>query len=263
MVRFLFLLLGFALGFSQNPKPTDRTLIADGDYVGQDEKGSKPIANWKLWHLSSGDYEVIESFVRNSAVTQTFRFDSKFMPIGYSLGISPTSGAATHSGYTSSHPMNIACAYKTTELTCDVEYEGRKSRTSIPASEPYVVFLDEGWWADVTWTLTGVIRVMEHTGTREAVVNSYVIKDNDTGGITLKPDRPMKLTLTGEEKANVLGKIQTVRRYEDRDSGEHTVLLVTTDGLVAVASLGATALDSARLAMGNYQEYKPLGISGR
>ncbi len=260
MVWFLLIALGFPSGVVQNSVRPERTLIADGDYVARNGKGTKTIAKWKLWHLNSGEYEVIESFARNSAVTQTFRFDAKFLPIGHSLGISPpTLGVATRSGYPSS--VNINCSYNATELACEGEYQGQKSRTSISASEPYIVFLDEGWWADVTWAFTGVIRVMEHTGTKEAVVNTYVIRDNDTGGTTLKPDQPTKLTLMGEEKAKVLGKMQTVRRYEYRDNRTAGFLLVTRNGLVAVASPDGTASGSAKLGMDNYQEYKPLEFS--
>lgn len=99
--------------------------------------------------------------------------------------------------------------------------------------------------------------MMEHTGIKETLVNAYVIKDNETGGITLKADRPTKLAFVGEEKATVIGKMQTVRRY----SADHSVLLVTTDGLVAAASLNGTA-NSARFAISNYRQYKPLEFNG-
>jgi hypothetical protein len=149
------------------------------------------------------------------------------------------------------HPTSFSCIYKANELACDAEYEGRKSHASIPAKEPYTVAIDEGWFADITWIFTGVVRRMQHTGAGEALVNAYVIKDNETGGISLEPDTPTKLALVGDEKANVLGKMQTVRRYEVRDSADHSVLLVTMDGLVAAFIPNGKA-DSARFAMGNY-----------
>ena len=80
---------GFPSGIVQNSVRPERTLIADAEYVARNGKETKTIAKWKLWHLNSGGYEVIESFARNSAVTQTFRFDPKFLPIGHSLGFSP------------------------------------------------------------------------------------------------------------------------------------------------------------------------------
>jgi hypothetical protein len=258
MMRSLILLLGFASGLGQIGAAQDRTLIAEGDYVAQNENGSKPLAHWKLSQLTSGEYEVTESFVRNPYVTQIFRFDVKFLPIGYSIAINPGTSAQPRPDI---HSMNLSCVYKANELACDSEYEGRKSRTSIPAREPYTVALDEYWFADVTWTFTGVVRLMEHTGTSETLVNAYVIKDNEAGGIILTPDRSTKLALVGEEKANVLGKMQTVRRYEERDSADRSVLLVTMDGLVAAASLNGPA-NSARFAMSNYQQYKPLELNG-
>jgi hypothetical protein len=258
MMRSLILFLGFASGLGQIGAAQDRTLIAEGDYVAQSENGNKPVAHWKLSQLTSGEYEVTESFVKNPYVTQIFRFDVKFLPIGYSIAINPSSGPDARPDF---HSTKLSCIYKANELACDAEYDGRKSRTSIPAREPYTVALDEYWFTDVTWLFTGVVRLMEHTGTREALVNAYVIKDDETGGITLKPDRPTKLVLVGEEKANVLGKMQTVRRYEERDPADHSVLLVTVDGLVAAASPNATA-SSVSFAMSNYQQYKPLEFNG-
>lgn len=150
-------------------------------------------------------------------------------------------------------------------MTCDAEYDGQKSRTSVPARQPYTVFLNEYWFADITWTFTGVVRMMEHAGIKETLVNAYVIKDDPkdyvTGALVLKPDRPTKLSFVGEEKANVLGKMQTVRRYESQDSADHSILLVTKDGLVAAAVLNGTA-DSTRFTISNYQQYKPLGFDG-
>jgi hypothetical protein len=259
-MRLLILLLGFASGLGQIGSAQDRALIAEADYIAQSENSSKPVAHWKLWHLTSGEYEVTESFVKNPYVTQIYRFDVKFLPIGYSIAINPVLGTSAQPR-PDLHSMNLSCVYKANELACDSDYEGRKSRASIPARGPYTVAIDEYWFADATWTFTGVVRLMEHTGASEALVSAYVIKDNETGGIVLKPDRPTKLALVGEEKANVLGKMQTVRRYEERDSADHSVLLVTMDGLVAAASLNGPA-NSVRFAISNYQQYKPLEFNG-
>jgi hypothetical protein len=254
MLRVLLLVLGLVAGVSQMAAQ-DRTLIAEGDYVAQSENGSKPVAHWKLSRLTSGDYEVTESFVHNPYVTQIFRFDAQFLPIGYSLAINPLSGQSPQP-HPDRHPASFSCIYKANELACDSEYEGRKSHASIAAKEPYTVALDEYWFADITWVFTGVVRRMQHTGARETVVNAYLIKDNDTGGIALSSDTPTKLVLVGDEQANVLGKMQTVRRYE---SADHSVLLVTMDGLVAAVVPKGTA-DSTRFAMGNYQQYKSLEL---
>jgi hypothetical protein len=259
MMRLLLLLLGLASGLSQIAAAQDPTLIAEGDYVAQSENGSKPVAHWKLSQLTNGEYEVTESFVRNPYVTQIFRFDAQFLSVGYSLAINPPSGQSPQSR-PDLRPTSFSCIYKANELACDSEYDGRKSHTSIAAKEPYMVVSDEGWFADITWLFTGVVRRMQHTGARETLVNAYVIKDNDTGGIALKPDTPMKLALVGDEEANVLGKMQAVRRYEVRDSADHSVLLVTMDGLVAAVIPNGTA-DSTRFAMGNYQQYKPLVLN--
>jgi hypothetical protein len=261
MMRLVILLFGFASGLGQIGAAQDRTLLAEGDYVAQNENGSKPVAHWKLSQLSGGEFEVTESFVNNPYLTAIFRFDVHFLPIGYSIAINPIpSGAPPRAGL---HSTNLSCVYKASELACDGEYEGGKSeRTSISVREPYMVFLDEGWFADVTWALTGVVRLMQHGGTKETLVNTYVIKDNETGTMILKPEPPTKLVLVGEEKANVLGKMQTVRRYEERDSTDPWVLLVTMDGLVANASLEGKRT-STKLAMSNYQQYKPLEFNGR
>ena len=71
--------------------PVDRTLIAEGDYAAEKENGATTLAHWKLWRAKDGEYDVIESSVKNPHITQTFRFDAEFMPIGYSLDISALS----------------------------------------------------------------------------------------------------------------------------------------------------------------------------
>jgi hypothetical protein len=262
MARFVLFLLGFAAAISQIATGADRTLIAEGDYVAQSEKGSKPLAHWKLSQLNSGDYEVTESFVNSPVVTQTFRFDAQFLPIGYAIKIDPASPAYAHSHPNlPTTPAGFSCVYKGDELACDSEYEGKKSKGSVRAKQPYIVVLDEGWYADLTWLLTGAVRQMEHTGTRETTISVYVIKDTKPDEITLDPDKPMTLAFVGEERANVMDKMQTVRRYEERGSADHLVLLVTRDGLVA--SLGGKANSAAGFAMGNYKEYKPLELHGR
>jgi len=267
MVRFLFsfLLLGCASGLGQNATHAERTLVSEGDYAGGGGNGNKAIAHWKLWHLSSGEYEVIESFVRNPLVTQTFLFDAQFLPTGYSLVVSPAPRAG--SGHPGSNAAKFACAYKTTELACNDEGV-RKSQTSIAATEPYVVLIDEGWFADFTWLFTGVVRTMEHGGIKEAVVNTYIIRDDNNGGISLKPDRPIKLACVGEQRADVMGKMQTVRRCKGQDPGNDIVLLVTTDGLVAAATLSGRGIPAAiqfqadavggAFATADYREYESL-----
>jgi len=262
MTRFVLFLLAFTAAISQIGTGADRTLIAEGDYVAQSEKGDKPLAHWKLSRLNSGDYEVTESFFNNPVVTQTFRFDAQFLPIGYAIRIVPASGdyARSHPNLPTA-PTGFSCVYKGDELACDSEYEGKKSKGSVRAKQPYIVVLDEGWYADFTWLLTGAIRQMEHTGTKETTVSVYVIKDTKPDEITLDLDKPMTLAFVGEEKANVMDKMQTVKRYQERGSADHWVLLVTTDGLVA--SLSGEAKSAARFAMGNYKEYKPLEFHGR
>jgi hypothetical protein len=258
MMRLLLLLLVLAAGLSQIAAAQDRTLIAEGDYVAQSENGNKPVAHWKLSRLTSGEHEVTESFVRNPFVTQIFRFDAQFLPIGYSLAVNPQSGQSARPR-PDLRPTSFSYIYKANELACDAEYEGRKSHASIAAKEPYTVAIDEYWFADITWAFTGVVRRMQHAGANETLVNAYLIKDNDTGGIVLSPDTPTKLVLVGAEQANVLGKMQTVRRYE---SADHSVLLVTKDGLVA-AVIPKGPADSVRLIMGNYQQYKPLELDAQ
>jgi len=259
MVRFVLLLLALTSGLGQIGAGQDRKLMAEGDYVAQSENGNKPIAHWRLSQLSNAEYEVTESFVNNPVVTQVFRFDAQFLPIGYSIRIDPATGpyARSHPSLPTT-PTGFSCVYKGDELACDSEYEGKKSKGSVRAKQPYIVVLDEGWYADFTWLLTGAVRQMEHTGTRETTISVYVIKDTKPDEITLEPDKPMTLVFVGEEKANVMGKLQTVRRYEERASSDHPVLLVTMDGIVA--SLSGKANSAAGFAISNYHEYKPLGF---
>lgn len=86
MTRRTSLLLSIMLLACYSALATDRTLAAEGDYVSQ--QYPKRPAHWKLWHLRDGTYEVEETLLRGNVV-QVFRFDSQFLPTGFSLTIDP------------------------------------------------------------------------------------------------------------------------------------------------------------------------------
>ena len=83
MSRFASLLLSFALASSESLVAADRRLAAEGDCVARTKTGDKPLSHWQLWHLSNGEYEVIDTSAKNTSSVQIFRFDTQFFPIGY------------------------------------------------------------------------------------------------------------------------------------------------------------------------------------
>ena len=180
----------------------------------------------------------------NAPITQIFRFDAQFLPIGYVLNLGQNSRVADYS------PMSISCKYETQELRCDIEYTGTKSTKSVPAKQPYVFAPEEFYGLDFAWFLTEVVQLAERSKAKETVVNVYIMTDTETERLALKPDTPISLVFKGEESVEALGKTQTVKRYDVRGIGESSVLKVTSQGLVI--SLGGFGI-------GNYKEYEPWG----
>jgi hypothetical protein len=246
----------FALVSGQTLLAADRTLAAEGDYIAQTKTGDKPLAHWQLWHLSNGDYEVVDTSVKKASSVQIFRFDSQFLPIGYtkkfgSVSIPQLPNSPTFPGHT------ISCQYGSRELSCDDESsEGHQSTASIVAKPPYV-FIGEFYDLDFAWFMTGVVRLASRNGAKEGVVNVYAMTNGAKGGdIGLKPDSPMKIVFTGEEAALVMGKTQVVKKYK---GGPHQqqILLVTSQGLVAKVIYSSTA--GFAFAISGYKEYEPWG----
>jgi TonB family protein len=248
------------VAFGQPALTQDSTLIAEGDYAAKGASADKILAHWKLWHLSGGEYEAVESSAKNVATTQTFRFDAQFMPIGYSLKLGPLPKAVTDrnpNAATFYHPLSVSCAYKPQELRCESDYNGRLSVASLPTKAPYVFVPGEFYSLDFTWFLTGVVQLIERNDSQDSVVNVYVMTDSETNhnGIGLKADQPIRLIFTGEESALVMGKTQEVRKYEELGPSEVSVLRVTSQGLVALMSGKSTP--TVGFGMSNYKEHVP------
>jgi len=259
MPRFTFLLLSFALVLVRSAAAQDRTLMAEGDDAAQRKEGEKVLAHWKLWHLQNGEYEAVEPTTRNALITQTFRFDAQFMPIGFALKFDPPPAASDrHPNVPADfHSMSITCAYKPQELSCETEYDGRNSVSSIPAKAPYVFFPGEFYPIDFTWLLTGIVHLVERNDAKENFVNIYTISDKQTkeDEIPLKIDSPIRLTFKGTETASVMGKVQEVRKYEGLGPAETSVLRVTSQGLVALMSGKSTP--TIGFGISNYVEHEP------
>jgi hypothetical protein len=256
MIRIVSLLLSFALASSQTLLATDRTLAAEGDYVAQTKTGDKPLSHWQLWRLSNGDYEVVDTSIKNASSVQIFRFDRQFLPIGYTKKFGPISmpqvpNLPTISGQT------ISCQYGSSQLSCAAESsEGHKSAAAIAAKPPYV-FIGEFYDLDFAWFMTGVVRLASRNGAREGVVNVYAMTNGaKAADIGLKSDTPMKIVFIGEETVQVIGETQVVKKY---GGGPHQqqILLVTSQGLVAKVIDSSTA--GFAFAMSNYKEYEPWG----
>jgi len=255
MARFTSLILSFALASSQALAAADRTLAAEGDCVARTKTGDKPLSHWQLWHLRNGEYEVVDTSNKNASSVQTFRFDSQFLPIGYTKKFGPASvpqipNLQTIPGWT------ISCRYQSAELICDSESsKGHKSTTSIAAKPPYV-FMGEFYDLDFAWFMTGVVRLASRNGAKDGVINVYALTDGaKPDDIGLKPDDPMKIVFTGEETTQVMDKTQVVKKYE-WGSKDPSVLRVTTQGLVVSLSMGS---DRLVFAMSGYKEYEPWG----
>jgi hypothetical protein len=62
----------------------DRTLVAEGGDIAWTKTRNKRLEHWQLWQLSNGGYEVVDTNIQNASSVRIFRFDSQFLPIGYS-----------------------------------------------------------------------------------------------------------------------------------------------------------------------------------
>lgn len=259
MLRTAFMVVALQVALIQTALTQDRTLIAEGDYAAKRTDGDKVLAHWKLWQLSTGGYEAVESGAKYVTITQTFRFDARFMPVGYSFQLGPLPKAVTdqYPKAPTLYPMGVSCEYQPHELRCESDSNGHHSVASIPAETPYVFIPGELYSLDFTWFLTGVVHLVERNDSGDGVVNVYAMTDSDTNHneIALKADAPIHLVFTGEENAFVMGKIQEVRKYEGWGGSELSVLRVTAQGLVALIS--GKSSPTVGFAMSNYTEQVP------
>jgi hypothetical protein len=258
MTRMLTLLLSIPLLLSGPIRAADRTLAAEGDYVAQSNL-HKPLAHWKVWHLRTGGYEVIETLAGpNQNIVQVFDFDAQFLPNGFSLTIDtrPKIPVAAQKPPFAVYPTIISCRYNVEDLSCESESNGKKSAVSIPAKPPYVFVPGEFYALDQTWLLTAVVRLTEQKRSEDTAINVYIMLDNN-----LHVGEPIQLTSAGKRTTDVMGKSQPVTEYKvwtETKPGEWvlsplSVLQVTAQGLV----VSIRSESESGYAISNYKEYEP------
>ena len=223
----------------------DRTLLAEGDSVATTKSGSKPISHWKLWQLNNGEYEVIDTGVRNPSVVQTFRFDSQFMPVGFSMKRAPLD--LQDSRVPKLPGSAISFEYGPKQLTCEtISGDGTKSTKTVPAVSPYVA-IGEFYDLDFLWYMTGVVHLAS-SGKDNGLVHVYAMTEEKLREIELKPDRPLRISFDGDGTDLALGRTQRVKKYKSETSGG---LIGTDQGLIVRVNM---------YAIDNYKEYEPWGV---
>jgi len=276
MVRMLPFLVSIAFLLSRPTFAADRMLVAEGDYVSHSSPSS-PLAHWKLWRLRNGEYEVEEALNGPTYVMQVFRFNSQFLPKGFSLTID--TGRKLPKTLRSkapwrSYPTIVSCQYMLQELACEYANNGKKSASSIVPQQPYVFVPGDFYALDQLWLMTGVVHLTERNHSENAVVNVYTTycaphePERDLKAMEAWPDtrvcsgRPIQLTYSGKPTVRLLGKTQTVTEYEVWHAGsepgawvlnELSVLQVTSQGLVA--SIRGKSNPELGYAISNYKEY--------
>jgi TonB family protein len=247
-----FVLLVHGVVCAQDPG----TLLAEGDYVAVAKGGNKLLSHWKLWHLNNGEYEVIDSSARNVSAIQTFRFDSRFMPIGFSKKAGPVDIANSRlpkvPGY------EISCEYKAKELICEtVSADGTRSTQTVPALPPYVL-IGEFYDLDFTWFMTGVVHLASSEKTHNGLVNVYALTDGkNPTEIGLRPDTPIQITSDGDGTALAMGRVQPVKKYK-WEFGSVPLVVGTDQGLIVKMTM--TAPPETGFAIDNYKEYERWGV---
>ncbi len=138
------------------------------------------------------------------AFAQTFYFDSKFLPSGYSLTLTrPKEG----------DKIGMTCHQKSDTLSCESSFEGKTSSTSTRVSGPCLVTVDEAPGLDFLWAFAAMLR-MPSAGAPNPICG-YVLKEETLGAISLTSNSSSeRIVLAGEQTAEILGKRQTVRTYE-------------------------------------------------
>ena len=260
MTRLLPLLLSIALLFSHSSIAADRILAAEGDYIAQKDR-NKSLAHWKLWHLQSGGYEVVEALAGAFYIVQVFHFDSHFVPDGFSLTIDTDRNipkALRAKRPFASHPTIVSCRYGVQDLNCEGEHDGKTFTASISAKQPYVFVPGEFYDLDQLWLMTGILRLTERNHSGDTAVNVYAMLDDK-----LRAVAPIQLTFVGKQTATVMDKTQPVTEYEVWNGGpepgswvlnELSLLQVTSQGLVA--SVHGKSHPEFGFATRNYKEYE-------
>jgi hypothetical protein len=111
---------------------------------------------------------------------------------------------------------------------------------------------------DFSWFLTGIFRLAP-AGDKETTVNVYTYEDSETNPneIILKPDEPVRFIFREDETAEIMGKLQVVKKYEYLGAGGFSMLQVTSEGLAAKGSMKSDAANG--FAMTNYKKYEVWG----
>jgi len=253
-ISILIALSCVASSLGQTARAPDRILVAEGDSVAQTKQGVHPLSHWKLWRLSDGGYEVVDTSLKDASSVQIFQFDAQLMPTGFtkSVGIRPQTQSNS-----SSRGLSISCRYKTNELSCTGESpHGKKSSISIAAEAPYV-FMAEFYDLDFAWFMTGVVNLASSGNARNGLVNVYFLADGATPGeIGLEADQPIRITPV-EQVSQPDGMPHALKEFKWEGQNDFPVLRVNEKSMVV--SLTSRANPEMSLAITNYKEYAPWG----
>jgi len=209
MIRFYSSLILFCALVDAPLLAADRTLLAEGEYVQRTKDGTVPYDHWRLWRESDSTFSAEVESAKLPAFAQTFYFDSKFLPSGYSLTIArPKEG----------DKIGMTCHEKNDTLSCESWFEGKTSSTSTKVSGPCLVMVDEAPGLDFLWAFAAILR-MPSAGTQDPIC-AYVLKEETLGAISLKSNSSSeRIVLAGEQNVEILGKHHPVRTYEVGNNG--------------------------------------------
>ncbi len=240
----------------QSAQSGNRTLVAEGDTVQISKDGDKPLQHWKLWRLSDGGYEVVDTSLENASLVQTFHFDSKLQPVAFSVKFGPAPATSPEKGKS----VSISCQYKPKKLSCDTESaEGEKSAASVATDPPYV-FIFEFYQLDIAWFMTGAVNFAAQDQTKRGLVNVYFLTQRDKhNDLRLERDKPIKIALLGEDTATWAGKEQVLKKYQWEAVNDLYILRVNARGMVV--EITDKTNPSYGFAIRNYKEYGSWGTN--
>jgi hypothetical protein len=216
----------------------------------QTSEGSKRYDDWKLWQEQDGEFsaEVVaspEAYPQGPTLTQIFRFDQEFLPIGYSL-------IAAHSG--TADRMSLTCRSDLKSLTCRTEFKGKVSSAVTKTQGASLVVLDDFVGLDQPWFLTAFFRIAQQNR-QSSSVDVYVLKEKAAEELVLELDSPpTEFKASDEKTTEAPSKTQFARSYEIGPKDEPQIVKVASNGLVV--NTGFKGAKHLLFELVGYKQYK-------
>ena len=235
----LFLLL------SLDCAATERTKIAEGEYVGGSGEPTKPksslatLERWTLWKDADGSLEV-EGQMLMATSTESWPTMNLAMLLSGDLGL------ASFSISSPEKKGSIECKLAPNLLRCDtVDPAGKKEHGEQAFTTTYTLM-----GPSLSWTFAGVCRLAQHNKVGEATPVTIVSWD-DTPTEFLWFEA--KVSYLGQEDITAAGKQITAKKFKVSSDGLNVQVWTSREGLVL--AFEDAKRPEQRWELKNYRDY--------